>query len=126
MAQNSAEDASYPNLWSRFEWTFTDALYYCQTLFDGQTEAAAEAAIGLADPSDLSAGCGAQGFAWTRLDPAPDAGVIPEDAGVTDTESEGTDSLEGTDTAAGTDTAGTATDTAAGTDTAGTATDSAG
>lgn len=64
VAQNDAQNQFNPELWSRFEWTWSgDALYYCQSVFDGATED--DALAGSADPMDLEMGCG--GFAWTHL-----------------------------------------------------------
>jgi hypothetical protein len=65
LAQNAASNAYFPDLWSRFDWTWdADALYYCQSVFDGAT--IDDARAGSADAGDLMAGCG--GFAWTRLE----------------------------------------------------------
>ncbi|MBN2498541.1 MAG: hypothetical protein JXR96_28375, partial [Deltaproteobacteria bacterium] len=68
VAQNDADNGFNPELWSRFDWTFVDGvLWYCQTIYDAASEAAARAASP-ADPSDpASGGCG--GYAWSRLDP---------------------------------------------------------
>jgi hypothetical protein len=64
VAQNDAQNEFNPELWSRFEWTWSgDALYYCQSVFDGATED--DALAGSADPADLEMGC--SGFAWTHL-----------------------------------------------------------
>ena len=65
----NAEDAGYfPGLWSRFDVLDAgDELYYCQTAYNAQSEAAAAAM----EASDASAptegGCGAYDFTWTRL-----------------------------------------------------------
>jgi hypothetical protein len=66
VAQNNSQNAYFPELWSKFEWT-TDAdgeYYYCQSTYAENTEAEAIAAIG-ADMSDLQGGC--SGFSWTGL-----------------------------------------------------------
>lgn len=65
VAQNAATNAYNPGLWSRFDWT-TDAgdLYYCQTAYAAESEAAA-LATERADDASLSNGCG--GFEWTLL-----------------------------------------------------------
>lgn len=66
VAQNADSNEFFPGLWSRFDWTMDgDTLLYCQSAFDGATQADAEAAS--ADPSDLMMGCG--GFAWTNMTP---------------------------------------------------------
>ena len=56
-------------LWDRFEWTVSsDTLYYCQILFDVDSEEEAESDENLADADDLDEGC--DGFSWTELTPA--------------------------------------------------------
>ncbi len=67
VAQNDSSNAWNPDLWSRFDWTWSqEDLYFCQTEFGAESEEAAVTAAG-ADRSDLEAGCG--GFAWSRLNP---------------------------------------------------------
>ncbi len=67
VAQNDAEASYAPNLWSRYDWTYSgDALYYCQIVYDAADEQTA-AANATADHADLAAGCG--GFGWTHLTP---------------------------------------------------------
>ncbi len=68
VAQNDAQNAFNPNLYSRFDWTeFDGALWYCQTVFDAATPQDAENATP-ADPTDPSVGgCGS--FPWTNLTP---------------------------------------------------------
>jgi hypothetical protein len=68
VAQNDAQNAYSPGLWSRFDWTRDGAslLYYCQIVFDATTEAAALAVV-TADREDLTTGCG--GYGWSRLTP---------------------------------------------------------
>lgn len=66
LAQNSASNTYNPSLYSRFDWTYSNSdLYYCQSVFDGATQA--DAYAGSADASDISGGCG--GFSWTNLTP---------------------------------------------------------
>ncbi len=67
IAQNAPTNAYNPGLWSRFDWT-TDAgdLYYCQTAYAAESEAAA-LATERADDASLSGGCG--GFEWSLLAP---------------------------------------------------------
>jgi hypothetical protein len=68
VAQNSADNDYNPEKWSRFDWVETeDTLYYCQSIFDAETEADADDGDGASDPSDLEAGCG--GFSWSELIP---------------------------------------------------------
>ena len=82
VAQNSP-DGFNPGLWSRFEWTLAEDLYYCQTLYDAASEEAAVAAGNLADKNDIAAGCA--GFPWTMLTPADEFDAGPsEDAGTDD------------------------------------------
>ena len=68
VAQNGADNAWSPSLWSRFDWTWdgSGALYYCQTAYDAATEEDAlnTAAADGSDPSE--GGCG--DFAWSSLE----------------------------------------------------------
>jgi hypothetical protein len=68
VAQNDGANTYSPNLWSRFDWTFTPQgkLYYCQVVFDAATEAAARGNT-TANREDLAEGC--NGFGWSRLGP---------------------------------------------------------
>lgn len=65
VAHNGSDNEYSPDLYSRFDWQDTDeGLFYCQTVFDGASQEAAESAT----PNlDLDTGCG--GFAWTNLTP---------------------------------------------------------
>ena len=68
IAQNGAENPYNPGLWSRFDWgTSGGDVFYCQTAYDAESEAAALATPAAA-LSDLDGGCG--GFSWTELRPA--------------------------------------------------------
>jgi hypothetical protein len=68
VAQGDAANAFYPELWSRFDWTWDgDALYYCTAVFDAPTLEDALAAPAT-DPADLAMGCG--GFPWSALVPS--------------------------------------------------------
>ena len=65
LAQNAETNEYFPGLWSRFDWAWDgDTLYYCQSVFDGESIDVARA--GAANAADLELGCG--GFAWTRMD----------------------------------------------------------
>jgi len=72
VAQNDDVDSYFPDLWSRYDWTFEDLadggvdLYYCQIEYAAADEETAEASDG-ADAEDLAAGCA--DFPWTRLTP---------------------------------------------------------
>ncbi len=72
IAQNDSDNTWNPDLWSRFDWTWTSAgtrtqtLYYCQTVYDAASEQAALDTTA-ADATDLTTGCG--GFAWSMLTP---------------------------------------------------------
>ncbi|HOU53129.1 MAG TPA: LIC_13355 family lipoprotein [Myxococcota bacterium] len=68
VAQNDLRNDWSPGLFSRFDWTVTEAgLWYCQTAFAAATREEA-AATPAADPTDpATGGCG--GFPWTRLVP---------------------------------------------------------
>ena len=66
-AQNDPSNGFYEDLWSRFDWTWSEGdLYYCQTAYAAVDESTA---LGLdrADDTDLSYGC--SGFPWTSLAP---------------------------------------------------------
>lgn len=66
VAQNDEANEFSPGLWSRFDWVWSnDDLYYCQSVFDGETVEVALA--GSANGDDIMLGCG--GFAWTSLTP---------------------------------------------------------
>ena len=66
ITQNDSDNEYSPDLWSRFDWTYegNGDLFYCQIVFDAQSEPAALTSTG-ADRSDLDTGCG--GFGWSRL-----------------------------------------------------------
>jgi hypothetical protein len=66
VARNDDGNDFNPGLWSRFDWAWAaDDLWYCQSVFDGET--VDDALAGGADAEDLMMGCG--GFAWTMLTP---------------------------------------------------------
>jgi hypothetical protein len=66
LAQNHPDNEFNPELWSRFDWTWDgDQLFYCQSVFDGET--IEDARSGGADADDLAAGCGM--FPWSTLTP---------------------------------------------------------
>ncbi|MEQ1568176.1 MAG: hypothetical protein ABMA64_21225 [Myxococcota bacterium] len=69
VAQNAADNAYFPDLWSRFDWvTGPDGhLYYCQTAYAAADRAEAEAAPRGDDVDPGADGCG--GFPWTDLTP---------------------------------------------------------
>jgi len=71
VAQNDSDNAFNPDLFSRFEWTWTDegTLAFCQSVFDAATADEARDAE-RANAGDLDAGCA--GFAWSTLDPVED------------------------------------------------------
>jgi hypothetical protein len=66
VAQNSATNSFNPGKFSRFDWArgADQAFYYCQTVYNAETQAAALAATA-ADSTNLQAGCG--GFSWSKL-----------------------------------------------------------
>lgn len=67
VAQGDAANEFFPELYSRFDWTWDgDALYYCTAVFDAATPEEALAAP-QSDPGDLAMGCG--GFPWSPLQP---------------------------------------------------------
>jgi hypothetical protein len=68
VAQNDPGAAWFPGHWSRFDWVASEGhLYYCQTRYDGPSEAAAAAAARPDDRDPSGGGC--SGFAWTDLTP---------------------------------------------------------
>ena len=68
VAQNAATNTWSPGLWSRFDWTWDaeGGVYYCQTAYAAESEAAA-LATPAADAGNLASGCG--GFSWTEMRP---------------------------------------------------------
>jgi hypothetical protein len=66
IAWNAPANPTDPGKYSRVEWvTFENRLWYCQSVYDALSEAAAAAAP-LADPSNpVVKGCG--NFAWSSL-----------------------------------------------------------
>ncbi len=67
VAQGDASNEFYPELYSRFDWTWDgDALFYCTAVFDAATGEDAQSAPA-SDPDDLDMGCG--GFPWSALLP---------------------------------------------------------
>ncbi|MEM9460596.1 MAG: hypothetical protein AAGF11_40885 [Myxococcota bacterium] len=69
VAQGDASNEFFPDLYSKFIWTWDGPdLYYCTAVFDAETAADAMAAPD-PDVDDLEFGCA--GFAWSRLMPAP-------------------------------------------------------
>ena len=66
VAQNSADNASNPELWSKFEWAMDNAgdHYLCQSETDAATEQDAIDAVG-ADSTDMLTGC--NGTAWMLI-----------------------------------------------------------
>lgn len=66
VAENDTENSFSPGKYSRFDWyaSTSDGLYYCQTAYQAETEAEAEATTP-ADPTELATGCG--GFPWSKL-----------------------------------------------------------
>ena len=66
IAQNGADNAFNPNLWSRFDWVYkSQQLYICQVAYSEQTAAAAQAAEAADTTDPATSGCG--GFTWTAL-----------------------------------------------------------
>ncbi len=70
IAQNHADNAYNAELWSRLEWTEHDgSLWYCQSVYDAETEQDALTAVA-ADASDpANGGCGDADFAWNEMTP---------------------------------------------------------
>ncbi len=73
VAQNDAVKSFNPGKWSRMDWAWSgDDLYFCQTVYDKDSAAEAEAAVP-ADAEKLDTGC--NGFGWTKLTPTTFAGA---------------------------------------------------
>lgn len=68
IAQNGADNAFDPNLWSQFNW-FDDgtSLYYCQIAYNAADQAAAAAQPKANSTGVATDGC--NGFSWTNLTP---------------------------------------------------------
>ena len=68
IAQNDGRNPLNAGKFSRFEWTnFKNRLWYCQSVFDAATPAAADAAPP-ADPNNpVDGGCGGNNFSWSTL-----------------------------------------------------------
>lgn len=71
IAQNGVTNSYNASKYSRFDWVISDSnLYYCQSAYDKDTAAEAEA-VNTADSSDpTSSGCSS--FAWSKLTPFND------------------------------------------------------
>ncbi len=71
VAQNDSNNASFPDLWSRFDWAVDGTtVFWCQQVFDGATRADAENAPSADRTDPASGGCGTKGFAFTQLTPS--------------------------------------------------------
>jgi hypothetical protein len=70
IAQNGAVNSYKPGSWSRFDWTEKDgSLWYCQTVYDAETEQDALDAEPADDSDPASGGCGEDNFPWSKLKP---------------------------------------------------------
>ena len=70
IAQNGADNAFNPGLYSRFSWTRVGSgLYYCQSPFDAASVDDARAAAAPDRTNPASSGCGDNSFSWTNLTP---------------------------------------------------------
>lgn len=68
VAQNGAENAFNAELYSRFNWTTSEAeLYFCQNPFAAESEAEAAGTDSVERDDPTAGGCG--GFPWSRLTP---------------------------------------------------------
>jgi hypothetical protein len=66
IAQNDVRNQFNPGKFSRFEWTtFGNRLWYCQSVFDAPTPAAADAAPPANPSNPVDSGCGQ--FGWSTL-----------------------------------------------------------
>merc|ERR1740116_745386 len=69
IAQNAADNAFNPSLYSRFDWLWTSTgLFYCQSAFDAASQEAAEAVMRPDDSAPETSGCGGM-FPWSKLTP---------------------------------------------------------
>jgi hypothetical protein len=67
IAQNDGRNQYNPSKFSRFEWTnFGNRLWYCQSVYDAPTAAAADAAPPADASNPVAGGCGGQ-FPWSTL-----------------------------------------------------------
>lgn len=77
IAQNDSNNEFSADLWSRMDWTYSASeLYFCQIVFDAETEQAALEADS-ADREDMDGGC--NGFGWTKLDEVVEEGIDKDD-----------------------------------------------
>lgn len=66
VAQNDPANEFAADLWSRFDWvTGDDAIWYCQSIYDGATEDDALAGVSPDSSDPATTGCG--GGPWTQL-----------------------------------------------------------
>jgi hypothetical protein len=69
IAQNHIDNAYFPGLWSRFDWTWhQNTWWFCHTAYDAETETQALETPAAQDAEPSVTGCGE--FSWTRLDEA--------------------------------------------------------
>lgn len=67
IAQNDSRNQYNPGRFSRFEWTnFGNRLWYCQSVYDAPSAAAADAAPPADASNPVDGGCGGK-FAWSTL-----------------------------------------------------------
>ncbi len=64
----NGEDSFNPGEYSRFEWVYVDSkLFYCQSVYDGQTIEEAEEDQSSSSSDPIGGGCGSYDFPWTPL-----------------------------------------------------------
>jgi hypothetical protein len=69
IAQNGSQNAFNPDLFSRFDWHWTNSgLFYCQSAYDATTAEAAQETNRPDDTDPSVAGCGGM-FPWSTLTP---------------------------------------------------------
>ncbi|MFT6069853.1 MAG: hypothetical protein ACJAT2_000867 [Bacteriovoracaceae bacterium] len=64
----NGEDSFNPGEYSRFEWVYLDSkLFYCQSVYDGETMKDAEEDQSSSSSDPMGGGCGSYDFPWTPL-----------------------------------------------------------
>lgn len=64
----NGEDSFNPGEYSRFEWVYVDSkLFYCQSLYNGETKEEAEQDQSSSSSDPMAGGCGSYNFPWTPL-----------------------------------------------------------
>ncbi|MEE2788569.1 MAG: hypothetical protein VX589_14595 [Myxococcota bacterium] len=75
IAQNAAENAFSPNLFSRMDWIWhSEGLFYCTIVFDSESAEAAKNAPAANAETPAESGCNT--FPWSALTPQPATSIV--------------------------------------------------